>query len=107
MPWWARAAAVAYVVGVAILAGIATADPHDIVPWAWAAAFALTVPSTVLLVPAIFVVVPLAWRVSDLDNGGPTWPTTLAYVGCFTFAAVVQVALVLVLVRAVRRRRQG
>ena len=67
-------------------------------------AIALTIPTLLVLIPAIYVVVPIVWHVSGIDTGGPTWPTTVAYVACFAAGASVNVLVVHRLVGRLRAR---
>ena len=93
----------AYVAAVTTLAGVATTDLDRVVLWAWLVALALTVPSIVILVPAVYLVLPVVWRLTDIDHGGPTWPSTVAYMVCFGGAAVLN----LVVVRLIATRRRA
>ena len=93
-----------YVAVVTTLTGIAMADPNHVAVWAWLAAIALTIPTLLVLIPAIYVVVPIVWHVSGIDTGGPTWPTTVAYVVCFAAGASVNVLVVHRLVGRLRAR---
>jgi hypothetical protein len=60
-------------------------------------------PSTILVVPAIYVVVPISWTISDRLHAG--WPTTFAYVICFAAGAVTNVLLARRWRRSVAGRR--
>lgn len=101
-----RAGGFAYVVAVTGLAGVATADQNHFVVWAWASALVLTGPALVLLIPSIYLVVPIVWHLTDIDHGGPSWPSMLAYMACFAVATSANVAFAGLLLRR-RRARQA
>jgi hypothetical protein len=102
---WVRSTLeVAYVAAVAILAIVATADPNHIAFPAFDLVLALCMPSLLLVAPVLYVVVSRAWNLTGADHGGITWPVTAAYVVMFTAAAVLNVGLVSMLIKARKRR---
>lgn len=103
---WVRSVLeVGYVASVAILAIVATSHPNHKAYPAFDFALALSLPSLLLLLPALYVVVSKAWNVTGADHGGITWPVTAAYVVMFTAAATLNVGLVSMFMDARRRRR--
>jgi hypothetical protein len=100
-----RIVEVGYVSLIAGLALYATWHPHEIREHVLAATLALCLPAIVALIPAIYIVIPIVWRVTDFDDGGPGWPVTLAYTAVLTGIAVANVALVRAIVAALKTAR--
>ncbi|MFN8022505.1 MAG: hypothetical protein U0Q03_13345 [Acidimicrobiales bacterium] len=86
--------ATSYVVLVMVLTAVATADPNEPRTQMWLAAMALCLPALVPALPLLYVVLSIAWNVTNADDGGSTWPLTVVYVIALGGAAVANVALV-------------
>ena len=105
---WVRSTIeVGYVATVAILAIVATAHPNHKAYPAFDFTLALSLPALIALAPIFYAVVGNAWHLTGADHGGPTWPVTLAYVVMFTTAAVLNVGLAHLALRARRSRSRA
>ncbi|MBV9831111.1 MAG: hypothetical protein JOZ82_05905 [Marmoricola sp.] len=103
MSW--KLAALGYVVLEGVLGAVAFSaeDAKPVVEWI---AFLLLLPGLVVTLPVIYVCGAWAWNLRDSLPHQPMWPVTLIFTTLFVAAAVVNVALVRVLTRAVLRRRR-
>ena len=98
---WVRSTIeVGYVAAVAILAIVATSDPNHKAYPAFDATLVLCLPSLLLLAPVFYTVVGNVWHATGAAHGGITWPVTAAYVVMFTVAAILNVGLATIVLRA-------
>ena len=83
------------------------ADPDHIVIWAWAAALVCVAPSTLVLVPGLYILGSLAWNISE--HFTIRWLVAWAYMACFGAAAALNVVLLRWIAgqRSLRRTRRA
>ncbi len=69
--------------------------------------FVLTLPVSLLTLPVSYVVLAVVWNLTGADHGGPMWLVSVSYAMWFGLLAVANLALVVVVVGALRRRPAG
>jgi hypothetical protein len=74
-----RVLAAVYVLTVVVLASIAWGHDHSGFDPVEATALALVLPVVVPLLPVIYVVGAIAWRVTGAPENGPMWPIALTF----------------------------
>lgn len=99
-PRW-KLASVLYVGAVATLMAIATADPNHPRIGLFVLDLLLCLPALIVVGPVLYLLIAVVWNVTSADNGGSTWPVTVAYV----VAAVVVAAANVVVLQQLGRRR--
>jgi hypothetical protein len=92
---------------VAVCTGIAAAamaDPNHPSTTLLVLSMALCLPALIGTLPVLYVVVSIAWNVTDADHGGTSWPVTASFAAVIALAAVVNVVLLRSLLTSRRRR---
>jgi hypothetical protein len=82
-----------YVLAVVAVAAAAMSDPNHPRMSLFIAAAVMCLPASVGAIPVLYVAAPLAWRLTDADSGGVTWPVTATYAAVAGFAAVANIML--------------
>lgn len=100
-----RVLAGSYVAVVAALAASAFSDPNAGFTWTREGlAMLLTLPTSVLALPVVYVLGSTIWNTTNADSGGPMWPVTLVYTVMFAGIAIVNLWMLHFMLR---RRRMG
>ena len=97
-----RIGCVVYAVLVAALT-LAWSRGNDGFNAAEAVTFGVTFPASLLILPLGYVVLGVAWNVTGADSGGPVWLVMAVYAAWFAMVAAVNLALLTVVLAAVRR----
>jgi uncharacterized membrane protein len=106
LPLAARAAALAYVLLVAVLGALSFSSDQARPSVEWPA-FLLLLPTVVLTLPVMYGVGAIAWSIRDAIPGQPMWPVTVTFTLLFAGAAVVNVVVIWFLLSRSRLRRRG